>query len=184
VIPLLRDQTAGDFDVIIDEAPSSPNQQQVVWQTFVSVLPIIREMITPQVLLEVLPYSPFPDSFVAKMRELLSTQQQDPEAQQQKQIAMQQVLTKIEEGAATADLKRAQAEHQRSLSAYDQVDTVGRTLEIAHGHQQVTQGAAPSPEQHRHAAPAPTPVPVDRAPFAMLPPPPAGPAQYPGQPGF
>ncbi|MET3483124.1 portal protein [Methylobacterium sp. 1973] len=189
VIPLLRDQTAGDFDVIIDEAPSSPNQQQVMWQTFVSVLPIIRDMITPQVLLEVLPYSPFPDSFVAKMRELLASQQNDPQAQQQKQMAMQQALTAIEETAAGADLKRAQAEHQRSLSTYDKVDTVGRTLEIAHGHQQVTQGAAPSPEQHRHAAPAPTPLPVDRAPFAMLPPPASappqpGPSAYPGQIGL
>ena len=175
VIPLLRDQTAGDFDVVIDEAPTSPNQQQVVWQTFVSVLPIIRDMITPQVLLEVLPYSPFPDSFVSKMRELLAQQGQDPEHQQQKQIAMQTALAKIEESAAGSDLKRAQAEHQRALGAYDQVDTVGRTLEIAQGH------------QARHDEPAPT-VPAPQSPgptpMAMIPPPPAGPAQYPGLSGL
>jgi hypothetical protein len=184
VIPLLRDKTAGDYDVVIDEAPSSPNQQQVVWQTFVSVLPIIKDMITPQVLLEVLPYSPFPDSFVAKMRELLATQQQDPQAQQQKQLAMQQVITAIEDKAAGADLKRAQAEHQRSLGQYDKVDTVGRTLEIAHGHVAATRGHQSTDAPHQHAQPAPTPIPVDQAPFAMLPPPAAGPAQYPGQAGF
>ncbi|MEG9528213.1 MAG: hypothetical protein MIL41_21005 [Hyphomicrobiales bacterium] len=187
VIPLLRDHTAGDFDVVIDEAPSSPNQQQVVWQTFVSVLPIIKDMITPQVLLEVLPYSPFPDSFVAKMRELLATQQQDPQAQQQKQLAMQQVLTAIEDKAAGADLKRAQAQHQRSLSTYDQVDTVGRTLEIAHGHAQATQGRQSTAAPHQHPGPVPTPIPVDQAPFGgqlALPAPSPAPQPYPGQPGF
>lgn len=187
VIPLLRDKTAGDYDVVIDEAPSSPNQQQVVWQTFVSVLPIIKDMITPQVLLEVLPYSPFPDSFVAKMRDLLAQQQADPQAQQQKQMAMQQVLAAIEDKSAGADLKRAQAEHQRSLSTYDRVDTVGRTLEIAHGHAQATQARHSTAAPHQHAGPAPTPIPVDPAPFggqAMLPPPAAAPQPYPGQPGF
>lgn len=185
VIPLLRDKTAGDYDVVIDEAPSSPNQQQVVWQTFVSVLPIIRDMITPQVLLEVLPYSPFPDSFVAKMRELLASQQQDPEAQQRQQIALQEALTKIEETAAGADLKRAQAQHQRSLSQYDQVDTVGRTLEIAHGHAQVMQERRNTAAPHQHAGPAPTPIPVDRPPFNALPAAAApGPLLYPVQPSF
>lgn len=187
VIPLLRDKTAGDYDVVIDEAPSSPNQQQVVWQTFVSVLPIIKDMITPQVLLEVLPYSPFPDSFVAKMRELLAQQQSDPQAQQQKQMAMQQVLTAIEDKAAGADLKRAQAEHQRSLSTYDQVDTVGRTLEIAHGHAQAMQGHRSTAAPHQHAGPVPTPIPVDPAPYGgqlALPAPAPAPQPYPGQPGF
>ena len=185
VIPLIRDHTAGDFDVVIDEAPSSPNQQQVVWQTFISVLPIIREMITPQVLLEVLPYSPFPDSFVAKMRELLAQQGQDPEAQQKKAMAMQTALAKIEDMAAGSDLKRAQAEHQRALGAYDKVDTIGRGLEIAHGHHAAVRAAQePRPQEPVHGPdPQPAPSPMGMG-MPMLPPPPAGPAQYPATPGF
>ncbi|MGY2052403.1 portal protein [Methylobacterium sp. JK268] len=131
VIPLLRDVTAGEYDVVIDEAPSSPNQQQVVWATFVQVLPIIKEMITPQVLLEILPYSPFPDSFVAKMRDLLANQGQDPQALAQQQIAMKTALAKIQDLNAGANLKNAKAareggmvHHDATASAMDALSTL------------------------------------------------------------
>lgn len=131
VVPLLRDRTAGKYDVIIDEAPSSPNQQERVWATFVQVLPIIRDMITPQVLLEILPYSPFPDSFVAKMREVLAAAPTDPQAEQQKQIAVQSALAKIEDMMAGAGLKHAKAERERGLAQQDQLDGFARVAAMA-----------------------------------------------------
>lgn len=131
VVPLLRDQTAGDYDVVIDEAPSSPNQQERVWATFTSVLPIIKDMITPQVLLEILPYSPFPDSFVAKMRELLASAPSDPEAERQKQIAMQTAMAKIQDMSAGADLKSAKADRERVLAQTDQVESFARVAAAA-----------------------------------------------------
>ncbi|MGV7034855.1 portal protein [Methylobacterium symbioticum] len=142
VVPLVRDQTIGDFDVVIDDAPASPNQKEVVWATFTSVLPIIKDMITPQVLLEILPYSPFPASFVAKMRDLLAQAGDSPEQQQQKQIAMQTALAKIEDLAAGADLKKAKAEQARGQAANDQID----------GFAQVAALAAPPPAQAGFAA--------------------------------
>ncbi|WP_238315021.1 portal protein [Methylobacterium organophilum] len=132
VVPLLRDRTAGEYDVVIDEAPSSPNQQQVVWQTFVQVLPIIKDMLTPQVLLEVLPYSPFPDSFVAKMRELLAQPANpSPEQAQQQQLAMQQVVAKIQDTSASANLKNAKAERERGLGQQDQIDGFAKVAAMA-----------------------------------------------------
>ncbi|MGA4550581.1 hypothetical protein [Methylorubrum aminovorans] len=131
VVPLLRDRTAGKYDVIIDEAPSSPNQQERVWATFVQVLPIIRDMITPQVLLEILPYSPFPDSFTAKMREMLSQAPTDPQAEQQKQIAVQSALAKIEDMMAGAGLKHAKAERERGLAQQDQIEGFAQVAAMA-----------------------------------------------------
>jgi hypothetical protein len=146
VIPLIRDRTAGDFDVVIDEAPSSPNQQALVWSTFVQVLPVIKDMITPDVLVEILPYSPFPDSFVAKMKALLAQKSQDPEVQQQKAMAMQTVLAKLDGLKADADVKRStamlnqsKAGHETALANFDHVDTVGRALNVVHDHHQAEQ---------------------------------------------
>ena len=131
VVPLLRDRTAGKYDVIIDEAPSSPNQQERVWATFVQVLPIIRDMITPQVLLEILPYSPFPDSFTAKMREMLSQAPTDPQAEQQKQIAVQSALAKIEDMMAGASLKSAKADRERIGAQQDQIEGFAQVAAMA-----------------------------------------------------
>lgn len=137
VVPLVRDRTAGEYDVVIDDAPSSPNQKEVIWQTFTSIFPVIKDMITPQVLVEVLPYSPFPDSFVAKMRELLSqTGGQNPEAEQQAKIGMQAAMAKIAESTAKASehqaraadhqagagLKQAQAERETAAIQGDRVE--------------------------------------------------------------
>ncbi|MDH2313340.1 hypothetical protein [Methylobacterium brachiatum] len=119
VVPLMRDQTMGDFDVVIDDAPASPNQQQIVWQTFTSVLPIIKDMITPQVLLEILPYSPFPASFVAKMRDLLAQSADTPEQEQQKQIAVQTAVARIQDMTAGANLKNAKAGREQALAHQD-----------------------------------------------------------------
>ncbi|MET3691673.1 portal protein [Methylobacterium goesingense] len=131
VVPMLRDQTAGDYDVIIDDAPSAPNQQQVVWQTFTSVLPIIKDMITPQVLLEVLPYSPFPASFVAKMRELLAQAPTDPQAEQQQQIAVQTAVAKIQDLTAGAALKNAKAGREAALTQGDHIDGFAKVAALA-----------------------------------------------------
>jgi hypothetical protein len=169
VIPLLRDKTAGDFDVVIDEAPSSPNQQAIVWSTFVQVLPVIRDMITPEVLLEVLPYSPFPDSFVSKMKQLLAQKGQDPEAQQQKQMAMQATMAKIADVSAGADLKQAKADHERALANYDHVDTVGRVADIVAGPHRHDPPQQAQGHQQRHGEPAPSPMggPVGFSPAGM-----------------
>lgn len=174
VIPLIRDRTAGDFDVVIDEAPSSPNQQAIVWSTFVQVLPVIKDMITPEVLVEILPYSPFPDSFVSKMKALLAQKSQDPEVQQQKDMAMQTMLAKLEDMKAGIDVKRStavlnqsKAGHETALANYDHVDTIGRVADIVAGPHRHD----PPRESHqaRHDQPAPQPMggPVGFSPAGM-----------------
>ncbi|WP_298967737.1 portal protein [uncultured Methylobacterium sp.] len=119
VIPLIRDVTAGEYDVIIDDAPTSPNQKEVIWATFTGIFPVIKDMITPQVLIEILPFSPFPDSFVAKMRDLLSQQGEDPQAEQQKQIAVQTAVAKIQDITAGANLKNAKAARETAGVQHD-----------------------------------------------------------------
>jgi len=145
VVPLIRDRTMGDFDVVIDDAPASPNQQQIVWQTFTSVLPIIKDMITPQVLLEILPYSPFPASFVAKMRDLLAQSAETPEQEQQKQIAVQTAVARIQDMTAGANLKNAKAGREQALTHQDHASAavqLAQLLTAPEGAAQAAESAA------------------------------------------
>jgi hypothetical protein len=95
------------------------------------VLPIIKDMITPQVLLEVLPYSPFPASFVAKMRELLAQAPTDPQAEQQQQIALQTAVAKIQDLTAGAALKNAKAGREAALTQGDHIDGFAKVAALA-----------------------------------------------------
>ena len=144
VIPLLRDVTAGEYDVVIDDAPTSPNQKEVIWATFTGIFPVIKDMITPQVLIEILPYSPFPDSFVAKMRDLLANQSVDPQAEEQRQIAVQTAVAKIQDLTAGADLKTAKAARERAGVQHDAAETAIAQLTALAGPGPEPQGFAPA----------------------------------------
>src|SRR5947208_220005 len=45
VVPLLRDRTLGEYDVIVDDAPTSPNQKEANWAVIQSMLPAFRDQL-------------------------------------------------------------------------------------------------------------------------------------------
>lgn len=76
------------YDIVVDEAPTSPNQKTEVWQFLAPALPgLMKAGIPPAVWVELLRYSPLPESTVDRVRDLLAAeaekaaQQPDPEQQ-------------------------------------------------------------------------------------------------------
>ena len=104
-VPLTK-QADVKYDVIIDDAPQSPNQKEMVWQTVTQILPGIRDMIPPQVLLELLDYSPIPASVVSKIKDVV--QAPNPEAEQQAQMAARHAMLELQQ--KEADLAKTQSE--------------------------------------------------------------------------
>lgn len=89
VLPLLRDSTAGEYDVIVADAPTSPNQKEATWALITQVLPVFKDMLTPEVMLALLEFSPFPTDLVEMLRQL--KMQADQKNAQTAQITQQQV---------------------------------------------------------------------------------------------
>lgn len=71
-VPLLRDPGVAEFDVIIDQAPFSPNQQEKVWEALQSLLPMAVQAGIP-VPPDVIDYSPLPAGLKASWKKLLTT---------------------------------------------------------------------------------------------------------------
>lgn len=90
-VPLLK-QSVAKFDVIVDEAATSPNQKEMVWQSLIQILPGIKDMVPPQVMLSLLEYSPLPASVTQKIKEVVSAP--NPEAEQRAQMAMLELQEK------------------------------------------------------------------------------------------
>jgi hypothetical protein len=68
-VPLSRASVANkEYDVIVDDSPSSPNERERTWQMLMQFLPMVKEMITPEIALELLELSPLPASTVEKLR--------------------------------------------------------------------------------------------------------------------
>ena len=55
-----------EYDVIVDDAPTSPNEKERTFAILQQLLPLIGQYITPQMGLDILKYTPLPSSLVDK----------------------------------------------------------------------------------------------------------------------
>lgn len=111
-VPLIKDKTLGRFDVVIDESSTGVNQKAETWAMLTGILPSFKEMITPEVMLLALKYSPLPESLVTELESMIKGPEggePDPQAQQQQQAAMQQLMLVMEKDKAEIDARRAAA---------------------------------------------------------------------------
>lgn len=117
-LPLIHQADTGKFDVIVDESPTSPNQREKVWGMLLGLGGVMKSLegLPPQVLLEILTFSPLPSSLIEKLRTMMgiddpnaqAQQQQAAEAQQQMQMAMAQA--QLQKTQAEAQLVQAKAQ--------------------------------------------------------------------------
>ncbi len=78
-VPLVRQSDTVKYDVVVDDAPNSPNQKEKTWAIISQMMPMISKLpVPPQMWSEILAYSPLPDSFVQKARNIISTPVEQP----------------------------------------------------------------------------------------------------------
>ena len=104
-VPLVHQPGVVEYDVIVDDAPTSPNMKERAWAALVQLFPIFARLNPPpQVLAEALKYAPLPLDFVNKVSQLMEQQSQRPNGQ----MVLDQA--KAEDMQAAAGLKKAQAQ--------------------------------------------------------------------------
>lgn len=121
-IRLLRDQCLGEYDVIVDDTPTSPNQKQANWAIISGLLPAFKDQLAakPEILVKVLRYSPLPEKLVDDIESLMQApQQQDPVQEQMKKIAVAGAVAKVTKDQAQAELFQKQAGATEATSMYD-----------------------------------------------------------------
>lgn len=120
-VPLVRDRTAGHYEVIVDDAPTSPNAKQETWATIQQVLPAFREILTPEAVISILEYSPLPSKLVDAFKKMANPPP-TPEAQAQKRVMLEAAVAKIARDKAGADRDTATAEATRAKGLLDLVN--------------------------------------------------------------
>jgi hypothetical protein len=114
-IPLVKDKEHVTYDVIVDEAPSSPNQKQAVWAMVMQLLQSGIEL-SPQTVIQLLKYSPLPESVVAEIEQAMGmAAEMSPQMLQQKLQQAEQALQVLEEQLQQAMAQAKSAEDDRSI---------------------------------------------------------------------
>jgi len=119
-VPLVRQQGLSEYDVIVDDTPSNPNQKENTWGFIMQMAPVLAKMnVPPQMWLELLKFSPLPSTLVAKLGQMGEEAAQQQHGQDPHIIAAQARMVEAQAKAGAAQA-RSQAE---SMKAQAEVQT-------------------------------------------------------------
>jgi len=117
-VPLVKQPDTATYDVIVDDAPMSPNQKEMTWQMMQSMMPMLAKLNVPtevwQIMLE---YSPLPSSVSSKINQALTQAAQQPPEPDPEMVKIQaQTQAKQAElqGKAESDQRKAALDQQKA----------------------------------------------------------------------
>lgn len=120
-IPLVKSKTLGDYDIVVDDAPTSPNQKEANWAIIQPMLVAFRDQLVqqPELFAAILEYSPLPTKLIDTIKQLADSASQDPEKQQQKKLAIAGAVAIINKDQSIAEMNNAKAGATQATAAYD-----------------------------------------------------------------
>lgn len=114
-VPLVKDRDVVKYDVIVDEAPSSPDQKQAVWAMVMQLLQSGIQL-SPETVIQLLKYSPLPESVVAEIEQAMGmAQDMNPQQLQQQLAQAEDALKVLEQKLQEAMAEAKTAADDRSI---------------------------------------------------------------------
>lgn len=120
-VPLIHDKTLGEYDVVVDDTPTSPNQKEANWAIIQPLLVVFKEQLiaNPQVFAMLLEYSPLPSRIVNAIKGFIAQSAQDPDAQVDKSLQRQLIVSEITKNQSYAEMQNAKAGSTQQTALYD-----------------------------------------------------------------
>jgi len=125
MVPLAKELTTGEYDTVVDDAPTSPNQKEANWAIIQPMLAAFKEQIlgNPQLFVAILRYSPLPSALVSEISKVVLASQNDPqkaqEAEQMKNLTIQHLVAQINKDQSVAEMNNAKAGTSQATAIYD-----------------------------------------------------------------
>src|SRR5690606_30177977 len=113
-VPLVK-QATEEYDIIVDDAPTSPNQKEAAWAIMMQLLPVLGANLPPDMLTTLLEYSPLPSTIVEKLKKKAEELQASQAEQQQKMIAAAETRESAEVGKIQSEVMKNQASAQATV---------------------------------------------------------------------
>jgi len=114
-IPLMKEATL-EYDIIVSDAPTSPNQKEKNWQMITQMLPVIKDMLTPDVMLTLAEDSPLPTRIIKKLQKLTEQAAQGPMAQlEQRMKVLEAQVLESKDALQKAQANKANADAQAAM---------------------------------------------------------------------
>lgn len=136
-IPLLQnaDEEVLEYDVVVDEAPTNPNQKEQVWGMLVQMIPFLQQAQLPgQVWADLIRFSPLPSSLASKIGQVLNVPPDQAamafEATM-KQLTLALAKANVDATSAQALLDKASARGKLATAEKDMATADASTVDTA-----------------------------------------------------
>ncbi len=108
-LPLNRDATLGEYEIIVDDAPTSPNQKEKTWAITQQMLPVLAPVLerNPALAAEFFKSSPLPEGLIQKLGKAMTDK--PPGVDEQQEAAKAAAYAKINRDDAAAEKDKATA---------------------------------------------------------------------------
>lgn len=127
-VPLMFDKESVEYDVIVDEAPTSPNQKSTIFQIMMQLLPVLSQADLPaDFWAQFALYSPLPASMAQKLAKSLSDAEKAQGQEGQMQAQIQQMMLQIEMLQKQADTRKTNADAAKSEAETQRTATETQT---------------------------------------------------------
>lgn len=125
-VPLIRDHTLGEYDTVVDEAPTAPNVKERTWTIITNLMPQLSQMglqMPPQMMAKMIQYSPLPTSLSSDISQMImqKAQQPPPPPPPMEMAKVQQLQSSAKQAESTAMLNIAKAQGMGNDSYLDQL---------------------------------------------------------------
>lgn len=122
-VPLTKQDVADKtYDIIVDDSPTSPNEKDRTWAILMQMLPMVRELMTPEIAMELLTLSPLPASLVEKLKQKAAEASQAPKppTPEEQKLQLEQQKAEMAMAGKQQELHGKQAETAMNLQAKQQ----------------------------------------------------------------
>lgn len=127
-VPLIKDKVSFEYDVVVDEASTSPNSKDKIFYMLNQILPLALQSGIP-VPKEILDYMPLPFDLVQKWKQTIVDQSQPDPQQQAIQDNMQKIalmLASLEVPKKQAEIAKTQSDTTKNYADAQKAQAVGQ----------------------------------------------------------
>lgn len=128
-VPLAKREAAdAQYDIIVDDAPTSPNEKERTWGVLLQLMPFVKQFMTPETTLEVLEYSPLPASLVQKWKDKAEKAAQEA-AQNPPPPSPEEIKAQTMQAKGQLDMQAKQMD-MAADAKNAQMDSAGKMLDL------------------------------------------------------
>lgn len=112
-VPLIKSQLDFKYDIIVDDAPTSPNMKEKVFGIFTQLMPVIMQAGIP-IPPDILDYAPLPEPLIQKWKQMIKQSEQDPTKAKMQQL--QGVTAELQAGKLQSEIVLNQAKAMKETA--------------------------------------------------------------------